>query len=524
MAKPLQVLIVEDSENDALLLLNELSHGGYEPSHERVDSAEALTTALAARAWDVLICDWSLLELNGMEVLSMVKQRGLDLPFLIVSGTIDEDGAVDALRAGAHDFVHKDSLSRLCPAIARERAEAQARAERHKMQEQLLLSDRLTSLGTLAAGVAHEINNPLAALLASLELISRALDPAKRGSGFSAGEPPESAAGLANRIRNCVSDAREAGERISRIVRDLAIFLRSEDEGHDAVDVQQVLEAALRLASSEVRQHAQLVKDYRDVPRVRGSEARLGQVFVNLVVNAAQAIPNGQAKKHEIRIATRLQDQDRVAVEVSDTGCGISPEHLSRIFDPFFTTKPVGLGTGLGLAVSHRIIQSLGGEIEVDTEIGKGTTFKVLLPVAKSLAKGPRDALREVYSLPVCSRRARVLVVDDEVTIASAIRAMLSIAHDVTIETSGAPVLERIRGGERYDVILCDLMMPDVSGMDLYEALAQEAPQQARRMVFITGGAFTYRAQTFLDQVQNPRIDKPFTSRQLLDAIDSWVG
>jgi signal transduction histidine kinase len=522
MANQLQVLIVEDSENDARLLLGELMRGGYEARHQRVDTAEALATALGARPWDVLICDWALPGLDGMEVLSMVKQRGLDVPFLIVAGTIDDSGAVDALKAGAHDVLHKDRLSRLCPAIARERAEAQARAERYRMQEQLLLSDRLTSLGTLAAGVAHEINNPLAALLANLELITHAIESTKEPR-LRASEPPESAAALAERIRDCVADAREAGERISRTVRDLAIFLRSDDEGHDSVDVQRVLESALRLASAEVRQHAQLVEDYGDVPPVRGSEARLGQVFVNLVVNAAQAIPDGQAKKHQIRVATRLQDPDRVAIDVSDTGCGISPEHLSRIFDPFFTTKPVGLGTGLGLAVSHRIVSALGGEIKVDTEIGKGTTFSVLLPVATSLAKGPRDVLREVYSLPPAVRRARVLVVDDEATIASAIRAMLSVAHDVTVETGGAPVLERIRAGERYDVILCDLMMPDVSGMDLYERLAQEAPQQARRMVFITGGAFTHRAQTFLDEVQNQRIEKPFTSRQLLDAIDAWI-
>jgi signal transduction histidine kinase len=525
MGKPLHVLIVEDSASDAGLVLRELARGGYATSHERVDTMQALAAALDAPSWDAIICDWSLPELSGMQVLSLVKQRGLDLPFLIVSGVIDEDDAVDALKAGAHDFLNKARLSRLSRAIEREIREAATRAERRKTQEQMLLSDRLASLGTLAAGVAHEINNPLMALLANLELIGRELEAVTKGATLGASRRPESAMVPVACIRDNVQDAREAGERIRRIVRDLSIFLRSEDEAHGPADIHRVLESALRIASIEIRQRAQLVRHYGDVPPVAGSEARLGQVFVNLVVNAAQAIPdNCNGRQHEIRIATRTHESGCVAVDVTDTGCGIAPEHLSRIFDPFFTTKPVGMGTGLGLAVSHRIVSALGGEIRVTTRVGEGTTFCVLLPVATKPVNVAREVLRARHSLPSTVRRARILVVDDEATIVGAIKGMLSVRHDVTVETRADPVLQRLRAGERYDVILCDLMMPEIDGMQLYETLLPELPQQANRMVFITGGAFSERARRFLEEVPNPRIEKPFTSQRILNLINAWVG
>lgn len=237
--------------------------------------------------------------------------------------------------------------------------------EQKKLMAQLMVSDRMASVGTLAAGVAHEINNPLAVVVSSLGYMSECLEGP--GGGVEA-------------LREPLAEAIEAAQRVRRIVHDLKRFSRAPDEEfRAAVDVRAVIESTIRMAWNEIRHRAQLVQDCREVPMVLVNEARLGQVLLNLVVNAAQALPEGRSDQNEIRITTR-HEGDRVIVEVSDTGAGIAPENIGRIFDAFFTTKPVGVGTGLGLAISHRIVTSLGGELTVRSTVGEGTTFRVSLP------------------------------------------------------------------------------------------------------------------------------------------------
>lgn len=506
----MRVLLVEDSPADAELIVREIERGGYDVISERVDTREDLTAALERGPWDLVLSDFAMPRFSGAAALELVKSRGLDLPFIIVSGTVGEEVAVRAMRSGAHDYVLKESLARLCPAVERELREASLRAERKKMQEQLLISDRMVSVGTLAAGVAHELNNPLAALVANLDLLGRDLSRVASEHGFT-----ERLGDVFAELR----DARESASRMRHIVRDLKIFSRSpDDERKGAVDVHRVMDSSLRMAHNEVRHRAHLVKHYASqVPLVQGNEARLGQVFLNLVVNAAQAIAPGRAEHNQIRISTRVNAAGLVVVEVCDTGDGIAPEHLARIFDAFFTTKPVGVGTGLGLSICHRIVRSLGGELEVDSEMGKGSTFRVLLPRA--------TALEPVVSEPAPSvsgatRRGRVLVVDDEPLIATAIGRTLALDHDVVLASAAATALSRINHGEQFDIILCDLMMPQMTGMDLYDELLRTAPSQAARVVFLSGGAFTAAARAFLDDVPNQILEKPFDTRQLLALVN----
>ncbi len=506
--KPLRALLVEDSPSDADLVLLELRRGGYEVSSQRVQTAADLERTLQGE-WDIVLSDYSMPYFSGLEALRLVRRLRSDLPFIIVSGTVGEDAAVGAMRAGAHDYVLKQSLARLCPAIDRELREAELRTSQRKMQEQLLISDRMASVGTLAAGVAHEINNPLAAIVANLELMSRDLTAvAKRLQ-------------LTDRLHDVfdeLADARESADRLRHIVRDLKIFSRATDEEHrGAVEVERVLESSLRMAWNEIRHRARLLKEYSKVPAVEANEARLGQVFLNLVINAAQAIREGDAEHNQIRVVTRIDARGRVVAEVQDTGSGIPRENLTRIFDAFFTTKPVGVGTGLGLSICHRIITGLGGDLEVESELGKGSVFRVVLPPArKSLPAAPRISA----PVPVKARRGRVLVVDDEPMIATAIGRTLAFEHEVVVSQNAASALERILGGERFDVLLCDLMMPQMTGMDLYAALAEHAPDQAERMVFLSGGAFTTAARAFLDEVPNERLEKPFDTRQLSSLVN----
>jgi len=360
-------------------------------------------------------------------------------------------------------------------------------SERKQLEARLLAADRMVSVGTLAAGVAHEINNPLAYVIANLEMV--------------ADERPQVSASVSELIEGAL----EGAERVRLIVRDLKTFSRADETRHGPVDVHQVLEASASMAWNEIRHRAQLVRDYgADVPCIFGNEGRLGQVVLNLLVNAAQALPEGAQEANQITVKT-FRKGDRVVIAVRDNGAGIAPEHRARLFEPFFTTKPVGVGTGLGLYICRQIVESMGGTISVESVPGNGATFSVELPVARGSSDQHRPA--DKPALPV--RRAKILSVDDEPRIGKILKQALA-QHEVVDLTSAEQALERIRKGERFDLILCDLMMPHVTGMDFHAALAAEAPEQARRTVFLTGGAFTARAHEFLDQVANPRVEKPF--------------
>jgi PAS domain S-box-containing protein len=584
--------------------------------------------ALAKETWDVVLSDYSMPRFSAPGALEVLKESGVDLPFIIVSGTIGEETAVAALKAGAHDFLLKSQLARFVPALDRELREAAGRRERRKavealreselkyrrivetahegiwmidassrttyanrrmaemlgstpealvgtslfdfmldewkeaaraklehknptlldqldvqfrrldgsefwgrlstnpirddegkdigalamvtdvteqkkLQEQLMVSDRMASIGTLAAGVAHEINNPLAAVLANLQLGVNDIEEML---------PRNGAANELRAVHEGLLDALDAAERVRSIVRDLKVLSRSQDEKSSPVDVESVVESSLRMVGIEIRHRAKLVKDFRPLPLVLANESRLGQVILNLLVNAAQAIDEGHIDTNEIRVATNTDAQGRVVIEIRDTGAGMPPEVLRRLFTPFFTTKPVGVGTGLGLSICHRIISSLGGEITVESTLGKGTTFRVFLPPGPAGSKAV-PSLVTMTEPP--SHRGRILVIDDEPWILSTLRRVLAQDHDVTGTTSALDAIRRIAAGERFDVILCDLVMPHVTGMDFYAELLYLDAEQARRVVFLTGGAFSPRARSFLDEVPNLRLEKPFDQAEL---------
>jgi PAS domain S-box-containing protein len=387
--------------------------------------------------------------------------------------------------------------------------------ERAEFQHRLLQRDRMAALGTLSAGVAHEINNPLTYLLVNLEHVLRRLraagasdDPiaelARGGNGSSG------LAGLAQSLQQAI----EGANRVKQIVRDLLTFSQGNVEHRGMVDVRGIVESAAQMAWHEIRHRARLLKSMAEVPPVEANEARLGQVFLNLLVNAAQAIPEGQADRQEIRIVTRTDDKGNAVVEVSDTGVGIAPESMPRIFDPFFTTKGDS-GTGLGLSISHGTVKALGGEIQVASTPGLGTTFRVVLPPAKRW-RGPQPPKStDAGAHP----RRRVLIIDDERLVGEAIARSLSDDNDVSVVTDAGTGLARITAGERFDVILCDLMMPVMTGMDLYAEMMRLAPKHAGHLVFMTGGAFTPRARAFLESVVNPCLEKPLDMGKLRSLV-----
>jgi len=370
--------------------------------------------------------------------------------------------------------------------------------ERKELDRRVVIADRMASVGTLAAGVAHEINNPLTYVIANLDFLALALR--ERADALPTADTRE--------FVDAIAEARDGAERVRKIVRGLRTFSRAEDERRQVLILQRVIAVSIDLAFNEVRHRARLVKDFAATPPVYADEARLAQVVVNLIVNAAQAIPEGMADRNEIRIRTRTGPGGEAIVEVHDTGTGI-PEHLRvRVFDPFFTTKAVGAGMGLGLSICHGIVSSLGGELSFECPEGRGTVFRMVLPAAT--AEVAPQASTAAPCVLASGRKGRVLIVDDDEFVMKTLKRALDREHEIITAGGGRQALDRLSGGEDVDVILCDLMMPDMTGMDLYAELLARSPAQAQRLVFMSGGTFTERGKVFLDEVPNQRFEKPF--------------
>jgi PAS domain S-box-containing protein len=382
--------------------------------------------------------------------------------------------------------------------------------ERRRMENQLIFAGRMAAVGTLAAGVAHEINNPLAYIVANIDFVRHQM------TTFASRLTRSGAAGDHARTMDeageALAEARQGAERVRNIVRDLRVFARGDEEQSGPVALRRVLDSSINIAWNEIRHRARLVKDYGDTPMVEANESRLGQVFLNLLLNAAHAIPEGETERNEIRVSTRTDARGYAVVEIRDTGTGIPAEIREKIFDPFFTTKSAGEGTGLGLWICSGILSALGGDIGVDSEKGRGSSFRVTLPPV-AIEAPAAAAVRPVTEAEAPG--GRLLIVDDEPMILGALRRSFSSDYKVTCVGDGRRALERIRGGDRYDVILCDLMMPEMTGMDLYAELARLIPEQAERLVFVTGGAFTPRAREFLERVPNARVEKPIDFQNL---------
>ena len=374
--------------------------------------------------------------------------------------------------------------------------------ERRRAQGQLIRADRLGAMGTLAAGVAHEINNPLAYLMLNIQYLMRELprfdgDPARL-----------------NVLLERLDEAEHGARRVSAIVGDLRTFGRPEQTDRGPVSVVHAVSAAVKVTATHFKHRARVVEAYEAKPFVDASATRLEQVFVNLLVNAAQAMPDGDPDGNEVTVRVR-RDGERVVIEVADTGGGIPPEILDRVFDPFFTTKPRGVGTGLGLPTSLGIVTSLGGEITVTSRLGAGTTFRVTLPALAAEAHALQSSVPPPMAPFPKPPRARLLVVDDEPLVADMLRRTLSEEHDVTVTTDAKTALDHLVGGGEFDLIFCDLLMPKMSGMDLYDELRLRRPGFEERIVFMTGGAFTERAAQFLATVPNPKMSKPFDLKEL---------
>ncbi len=352
--------------------------------------------------------------------------------------------------------------------------------------------------------MAHEINNPLTWVLANLEHVADELAVLEEREAIDAD------------LRDAIDNALSGARRMRRIARELKTFSRGEEEASGVADLHEVVDSAAAIARAEIRSRARFVKRYGDIPMVQGDSAKLGQVFLNLLVNAAQALPLGRVAQNEISVFTTRSkdDPDFVIAEVRDSGPGIPEDMRDRIFEPFYTTKSRTVGTGLGLSICRSIVLASGGRISVESS-PEGTNFRVELRVAKPrlvTVTPPSAGVREK-----AEGVARILVVDDEADVRRSIRRVLK-PHEVTLAAGGEEAWKHLAQGH-FDVVLCDILMPDLTGIELFERTSAERPDLADRFVFMTGGAFTADTRHFLERRAPHRLEKPFDSRELRAAV-----
>jgi PAS domain S-box-containing protein len=385
--------------------------------------------------------------------------------------------------------------------------------EIHLLQQKLMEATRLASLGTLAAGVAHEINNPLSWVSSNLSYVIEHLGG---GKAPSAGGKDE------EELHQVLVEALHGVHRIGAVVKAMrSLGQEREREEAQGVDVRAELMDALKMVGNQLLQRAHVaVKVPDELPPVRAVPGELSRVFLNLLLNGAHAIAAGSPSQNRIAVAGGASADD-IVIEIADTGQGMSAEVQARVFEPFFTTKPVGQGTGLGLAIARSIVHSAGGRIEVESEVGRGSTFRVHLPIANP-ARPQGDAARPPPSGAVAADHSmplRVLVIDDEPAIRRSLARQLRQACYIDAVASATEALDRIDRGEEWDAVLCDLMMSGMDGIAFCEALQARHPFWLSRVVILTGGAFGDRAERFLAESEVAVVAKPAETPQLLDAL-----
>jgi two-component system cell cycle sensor histidine kinase/response regulator CckA len=450
------------------------------------------------------LCEWTFRCLSGRE-----------FPATLLRARIELDGAP------------------LLQATVRDETELK---ELHAMLSQ---QDRLASMGMLAAGVAHEINNPLAYVLHNVQALAEQLPhvaaAVERGFALLRGarqdcEVPtvvaEDAALLAPaRLKEMVERTRETLDGIQRIrtiSKAIGAFSRVESVEYSRVDLNYAIQCATVMALNDIKFRARFSTEFGVVPSVWASEGKLSQVFLNLLINASQAIGEGDVQHNLIQVRTWCENEYAFA-EVKDTGKGIAAENLARVFEPFFTTKGIGVGSGLGLSICRNIIGEFGGDIRVESEVGVGTRFVIRLPVKKGLSDAPQPAL--CSELPeLRGVRGRVLVVDDEQAIRTVVTRMLMAEHDVVAAASGEAAQSILERDQNFDVILCDLMMPDKTGMELHAWLLANHPALAARVVFLSGGAFTEKASAYVTSSGNLSLEKPYEPATLKRLVAELVA
>jgi signal transduction histidine kinase len=506
---PAAILIVEDEAIVARDIQQTLAEQGYDPFAIAASAAEALSHSWQ-RCPDLVLMDIRIKGPDDGIVLAAALRERFAAPIVYLTAHADDATLERAKSTEPYGYLIKP----VKPAELKSTIEMAL--YKHRAERRLRERERFAALGTMAAGVAHELNNPLAVVVANAELVAHELERQRTDQKSGALSQTDDGQRLDDTI-DAQSDLRSAATRIARVISDIQSFSQAPPRSLQRANVKRAVERALRSTRAEIRPRARLVKRLSRVPDVKLDEERLVEVLLNLLSNAAQAIPPGHPRDNQISIATRDDPAGQVVIEVCDSGCGMSLEVQERIFEPFFTTKAVGAGKGLGLSVCHGIVTAAGGRLGVQSRVNQGSTFTALLPALdedapSSVVDRASRWLRgkSTTSAPLSSvARIRILAIDDEPVLLRSIRRLL-VEHDVTCVESARSALQLLEDGARYDLILSDVMMPGMTGIDFYEELARTRPEDARKVVFVTGGTLNSKVSSFLWSVPNSHLAKPF--------------
>ena len=506
-----RVLILDDTESDAELVKHELRMGGIEFQSVHVATEKDFLTALDHFHPDIILADYSLPQYDGLSALSVSRARHRDTPFILVTGSLDEETAVDCIKAGASDYVVKERLFRLVPAV--KAALARRRSEEHQLEleHQLMQSQKMEAVGQLAGGVAHDFNNLLMVILNSALFLQDET------------QPNTDARGLVDDILNAANQASGLTRQLLAFSRRQMLTPKDEDLNLIVSELQKMLKRLL---------HENIEISVQTMPQpcpVRVDRGQIEQVLVNLAVNARDAMPGGgtlfldvQCRDLDINWAYVHSAGEafvpgRYAVlTVSDTGCGMSEEQAARIFDPFYTTKPAGQGTGLGLSTVYGIVNQHGGRVAVYSHPGQGTTFHIYLPCADG--KGVQEA-EASSAMQMPSGAEKILIVEDAAAVRQVTERILrNLGYRTASATCGEDALTLIQhAGSMYDLILTDIMMPGIDGCELAERVRGEFCDV--KILFMSG-----YPQPLLENKDRKGplgrvLSKPFSAKELAVAV-----
>ncbi|MGH9742679.1 MAG: response regulator [Candidatus Acidiferrum sp.] len=511
MGIPIRILIIEDSADDAALLLLLLRQAGYDADSERVDSAGALEGSLNKK-WDIVVSDHSMPQFSGAEALKMVRAKDPEVPFIFVSGTIGEDAATEAMRVGAQDYVMKTNLKRLIPAVQRELREAEDRKERKRLEQHVQQLQKFEAIGRLAGGIAHDFNNMIGAIMGWAEI------------GYAEAEHEA-------RLRERFEKIFVQSQRAAKLTSQLLAFGRRQILQTRKLNLNVVVQEEMSFLGKVIGADIDIrILAVPDLRVTLADPTQVEQVLMNLCLNARDAMPGGgklviETQNIEIgeeycRTHAYAKPGSYVLLSVSDTGIGMEAATLERIFEPFFTTKEMGRGTGLGLATVYGIVKQHGGFIYVYSEPGKGTSFRIYLKADAGIHE-PREAARAEKPVP---GTGTILVADDHESLRDCADEMLkALGYRTILAHNGAEALELFKTSpEQIDLVVMDVVIPQLGGPEAYAQMAALRPEL--KVIFTTG--YTAEAASLISFLQKGAdiLQKPYTLTSLSQALQNALS
>jgi len=466
MAQQFRILIIEDSEADCALLLRMLGQAGYELLYQRVETAEELEAALRAHSWECVISDFSLPGFSGISALKIVRENDPDVPFIFVSGTIGEDIAVDAMRGGAQDYVLKGNLARLLPAIDREVKDAHTRREHRRAEQKVQQLEKFEAIGKLAGGIAHDFNNVIGAIMGWAELGEEEVAEGSRAHKF-------------------FTQIRQQSERAAGLTQQLLAYARRQVLTPRNINVNDIVGEVMALLQRVIGEQIEVkTKLAADLWTTKADPGQVEQVLLNLCLNARDAMPSGGQLLIETgnvnldeaycRRNDSLSPGAYVQLGVLDNGTGMDAATVERIFEPFFTTKQQGKGTGLGLATAFGIVKQHLGHIDVYSEIGKGSTFRVLLPATRERAQ---SIINSEASAVRGGSETILLAEDDDGLRQMARQVLTGLGYSIVVAGNGQEAVERFAENPwKFSFIVLDVVMPQLSGPAAFERIRKMNP------------------------------------------------